>query len=805
MSPDVVGLVAAGEPQLLVRAGVVYGARLVAAPPVLALPAGEPAWQLSAGAGGTLADVVAVPCPAVLAPLRAGQVRVGLRAVGVNFRDVVVALGMLPGQGPVLGSEGAGVVVEVGPGVSGLAVGDAVLGLVGGVSPLAVADARVLAVVPPGWSFTEAASVPVAFLTACYGLADLGGLGVGESVLIHAGTGGVGMAAVQLARHGGAQVFVTASRAKWDTLRDMGFDEDHIGDSRTLEFEQKFRAVTGGRGIDVVLNSLAGEFVDASLRLLASGGRFVEMGKTDIRDPQTIAEQYRGVGYRAFDLAEAGPERIEAMLGQLMGLFAAGRLQRLPVRAFDVRCAPQAYRFVSQARHIGKVVLSMPALRAEVLAAGTVLITGGTGMAGAATARHLVHGYGVRHVVLASRTGLRAPGAAALVEELTQAGATVQVAACDVADRDAAAGLLERIGEQGPPLSGVIHAAGTLDDAVITSLTPQRLDAVLAAKVDAAWNLHELTRDLGLSMFVLFSSVAATVGAPGQGNYAAANAFLDALAASRHAAGRPAISLAWGLWEQPSTMTAHLSGRDLARIRRGGLAALTPAQALALFDAALAIDHPTVAPARLDHTMLDDPALTAELPPLFSALIRPRRRIVDNDASTATSVLAQRLHRLDPQAQHDLLVDMVCTQAAAVLGHPSPADIDPAAAFQDLGFDSLTAVELRNRLKTATGLTLPPTLIFDHPTPTAVAGFCGAQLNGTGNGANDLSILEEELKKVEELVVAIGASEKQRVADRLRALLGTITDNEPRLGKRIQAATTPDEVFQLIDSEFGES
>jgi 4-hydroxyphenylalkanoate synthase len=802
---DLVGLVATGEPQLVVRASGVYGARLVAAPPVLAPPVGESGWQLAAGAGGTLADVVIAPCPAVQAPLRAGQVRLAMAAVGVNFRDVLVALGIYPGPAPVLGAEGAGVVVEVGPGVSGLAVGDRVVGLVGGAGPLAVADAQVLAPMPPGWSFTHAAAVPVAFLTAWYGLADLGGLCAGESVLIHAGTGGVGMAAVQLARHWGAQVFVTASRTKWDTLRAMGFDDDHIGDSRTLEFERKFRAVSGGRGVDVVLNSLAGEFIDASLRLLAPGGRLIEMGKTDIRDPEAIATTYPGVVYRAFDLVEAGPERLKAMLAEVMGLFAAGRLQRLPVRAWDVRCAPEAYRFLSQARHIGKVVLTMPSMLAEALAAGTVLITGGTGMAGAATARHLVTTYGVGHVVLVSRAGEHAAGAAELVAELVHAGASVRVVACDVADRDAAAQLVAQLAQQGPPLSGVVHAAGTLDDAVITSLTPDRVDAVLAAKVDAAWNLHELTRDLGLSVFVLFSSMAGVVGSPGQANYAAANAFLDGLAASRRAAGLAAISLAWGLWEQPSTMTAHLSGRDLARIRRSGLAAMTPTQALELFDAALALDNPTVAPARLDHTMLDDAALTAELPPLFSALIRPRRRIVDNDTTATTSVLAQRLDALDPQAQHDLLVDMVRSQAAAVLGRPSPADIDPAAAFQDLGFDSLTAVELRNRLKTATGLTLPPTLIFDHPTPAAVAGFCGAQLIGTGIGATDLSLLEEELKKVEELVVAIGASEKQHVADRLRALLGTITDSEPRLGKRIQAATTPDEVFQLIDSEFGES
>jgi acyl transferase domain-containing protein/acyl-coenzyme A synthetase/AMP-(fatty) acid ligase/NADPH:quinone reductase-like Zn-dependent oxidoreductase/acyl carrier protein len=728
---DAAVLAAAGETQLLVRGGAVHAARLVPAPPLLALPAGGSAWRLAAGGGGTLDDLVIQPCPEAQAALQAGQVRVAVAAVGVNFRDVVAALGMYPGEAPLLGAEGAGVVIETGPGVAGVAVGDPVMGLLGGAGPLAVVDQQLLVKMPRGWSLAQAAGVPVVFLTALYGLTDLAAIRAGESVLVHAATGGVGMAAVQLARQWGVEVFVTASRGKWDTLRAMGFDEEHIGDSRTLEFEEKFLSVTEGRGVDVVLNSLAGEFVDASLRLLAHGGRFIEMGKTDIRDAQAIATQYPGVRYRAFDLAEAGPQRIEAMLGELRELFDTQVLHKLPVTTWDVRCAAQAFRFISQARQIGKVVLTMPSALADGLAEGTVLITGATGMVGAVLARHLVSAYGVRHVVLASRRGDRAEGAAELAAELKRAGADVQVLACDVADREAVAGLLAQLAQRCPPLRGVIHAAGVLDDAVITSLTPDRVDAVLRAKVDAAWNLHELTRDLDLSMFVLCSSIAATVGAPGQGNYAAANAFLDGLATHRRAVGLPGVSLAWGLWEQPSAMTAHLSGRDLARIGRSGLAAMNPEQALKLFDAALAIDHPVAMATRLDRAALNAQATSGGLPALFGGLARrPRRRLIDDtvDAAQSMSVLAQRLHGLAPDRQHDLLVGMVCLQAAAVLGHPAPEDIDPNTPFQDLGFDSLSAVELRNRLKTATGLTLPPTLIFDHPSPTAAADYIGASI-----------------------------------------------------------------------------
>jgi acyl carrier protein len=352
---------------------------------------------------------------------------------------------------------------------------------------------------------------------------------------------------------------------------------------------------------------------------------------------------------------------------------------------------------------------------------GAVLITGGTGMVGAVLARHVVRRYGVRHVVLASRGGERAEGVGELVAELSQAGARVQVVACDVADRQAVAGLLAGLSEQFA-LSAVIHAAGVLDDAVVGSLSAEGMDVVLAPKVDGAWNLHELTRDLDLSAFVLCSSVAGVAGAPGQGNYAAGNAFLDALAAYRQAGGLPGVSVAWGWWAQASAMTGHLGGRDLARMSRGGLAPLSAGEALELFDAGVALDRPCVVAARLDQGALRELAAVGGVPPLLRGLVRgPVRRLVDNDAGASVSALAQRLRGLSSVEQHHLLRELVCAQVAIVLGGPSEDDVDPDKTFQDLGFDSLTAVELRNRLKTTTGLPLSPTLIFDYPTPTAIA------------------------------------------------------------------------------------
>ncbi|CDO89147.1 erythronolide synthase, modules 3 and 4 [Mycobacterium triplex] len=718
-------VVAAGEPQVLLRGGTTYIARVNGSRAVdgILVPPAEGPWRLGISNAGTFENLCLEPVPNAGAPLEPGQVRVALRAIATNFRDVMITLGMFT-HDALLGGEGAGVVVEVGPGVTEFAVGDSVYGFFpDGSGTLVPGDIRLLLPKPAEWSYAEAAAISAVFTTAYMAFIHLADVKPGQRVLVHAAAGGVGMAAVQLGRHLGLEIFATASRGKWNTLRAMGFDDDHIGDSRTCEFEEKFRAVTGGRGMDVVLDSLAGEFVDASLRLVAPGGVFLEMGKTDIRDPGVVAREYPGVRYRAFDLFEPGRPRMHQWMLELAELFDSGVLRPLPVTTFDVRRARSALRYLSQARHIGKVVLTLP----EAWAAGTVLITGGTGMAGSTLARHLVAHHGVQNLVLLSRRGSDTPGSAELVAELEAAGARVKVAACDAADRAALAAVIADI----PQLSGVIHAAGVLDDAVVTSLTPERVDAVLRAKVDAAWNLHELTRDLDVSAFVMFSSMAGLVGSSGQANYAAGNTFLDGLAAHRRAHGLPAISLGWGLWDQASAMTGGLDAADLARLSRDGILALSCDEAMELFDTALIVDEPFVAPARIDLAALR--AHTAAVPPMFTDLLNaPARRRVDDSlaAAKSKSALAHRLHGLSEPEQHAVLLDLVRSHIATVLGNTTVEAIDPDKAFQDLGFDSLTAVEMRNRLKTATGLALSPTLIFDYPTPNGLAGYIRKELGG---------------------------------------------------------------------------
>jgi polyketide synthase 12 len=716
----------AGEPQVLLRGGQAYTARVRGSRTVdgILVPPADGPWRLGISSAGTFENLRLEPVPNAGAPLQPGQVRVALRAIAANFRDIMITLGMFTHDG-LLGGEGAGVVVEVGPGVTEFAVGDSVYGFFpDGHGTLVAGDVRILQPMPADWSYAEAAAISAVFTTAYMAFVHLADVKPGQRVLVHAAAGGVGMAAVQLARHLGLEVFATASRGKWNTLRAMGFDDDHIADSRSLEFEDKFRAVTGGRGMDVVLDSLAGEFVDASLRLVAPGGIFLEMGKTDIRDPGAIAQEYPGVRYRAFDLFEPGRPRMHQWMVDLAELFDAGVLRPLPVTTFDIRRAEAALRYLSQARHTGKVVMTMP----DAWATGTVLITGGIGMAGAVLARHVVARHGARHLVLVSRRGPDADRARELAAELSAAGAQVQVVACDAADREALAKVIADIPVQ-HPLSAVIHAAGVLDDGVVTSLTPERVDAVLRPKVDAAWNLHELTRDLNVSAFVMFSSMAGLVGSSGQANYGAANSFLDALAAHRRVHRLPAVSLGWGLWDQASAMTGNLDAADRARLGRDGILALSSEEAMELFDTALIVDEPFMAAARIDLSALRAHAVA--VPPMFTDLVNtPTRRKVDDSlaAAKSKSALAHRLQGLSELEQHAVVLDLVRSHIATVLGTITPKAIDPDKAFQELGFDSLTAVEMRNRLKAVTGLGLSPTLIFDYPTPNGLASYIRAEL-----------------------------------------------------------------------------
>ncbi|OEJ37966.1 hypothetical protein BGK70_07285 [Streptomyces agglomeratus] len=433
---------------------------------------------------------------------------------------------------------------------------------------------------------------------------------------------------------------------------------------------------------------------------------------------------------------------------------------------------------------------------------GTVLITGGTGTLGRLVARHLAATHGVRHLLLTSRRGPAADGVEQLRAECAATGTELTVAACDAADPEALRATLESV-PAGHPLTAVVHAAGVLDDATLEALTPEQLHAVLRPKADAAWNLHRLTAHLDLAAFVLYSSVTGVIGTPGQANYAAANAFLDGLAAHRHAHGQPATSLAWGYWAESSGMTGHLSQADVARMARTGVDALPTEEALALFDAALASGQPVLTPARITTTRLRELARTAPLPAVLRGLVRSPSRRTAGAAEPGGDSWERRLSALAEPEQRALLLELVTGHAATVLGG-APGTIEAGRAFKELGFDSLTAVELRNRLSAATGLRLAATVVFNHPTAAALAAHL-QELLATGAAPDDNP---SALARLDLLEAALGsldpADENTRdaVAGRLQALLRKVERPSGDLTREILSAT-PDEIFELIDNRLG--
>ncbi|MFJ9698005.1 SDR family NAD(P)-dependent oxidoreductase, partial [Kitasatospora sp. NPDC101183] len=516
--------------------------------------------------------------------------------------------------------------------------------------------------------------------------------------------------------------------------------------------------------------------------------------------------QQTGVTYTHFDMHQTGPDHIHHMLQELTQLLEDGDLPPLPTFSRSVHSAHSVLRHLAAGQHVGKLALTIPQ---PLDTNGTVLITGGTGTLGAHIARHLTTRHGIRHLLLLSRSGPNAPQARALVEELAELGTVATVLAADAADLDALTAALDTVPAE-HPLTAVVHAAGILDDATLANLTPQHLHTVLRPKIDAAWNLHHTTRHHNLTAFLLLSSAAGTLGTPGQANYAAANAALDALAHHRHTHGQPATSIAYGLWNDTSTLTTHA---DHTRMSRGGVLPLSTEHGLALLDDALAAHQPVVTALRLDGGASEVPAL------LQGVLRAPLRKAATATGAPAGPDLKERLTGLPGARQRRLVLDLVRAEAAAVLAHPDPDRLAPDQPFKDLGFDSLTAVELRNRLRTATGLPLPTTLVFDHPTPEALAAAVLAELAPEPASANT-AVLEgiEQLEALlGEFTVATGEPDgasgprgREEVTARLRALLRGWDD--ARSGTGVQEdldalvdldTADDDELLSALERELG--
>ncbi|MEE8526152.1 MAG: SDR family NAD(P)-dependent oxidoreductase [Thermoanaerobaculia bacterium] len=721
-----------GEDQLAFRDGVRHVARLVPkSEGELPVPTDRP-YRLAVSKPG-LENLTLEPA-ARSAP-GVGEVEIQVRATGLNFRDVLNAMGLYPGDAGPLGGECAGEIVALGPGVEDLAVGDPVLAMApGSFSTWVTVPAALVAAKPPSLCFEQAATIPIAFLTASGCLHQLAGMKSGDRVLIHSAAGGVGMAAVQLAQRCGAEVFATASPGKWPVLEALGVE--HVMSSRNLEFAAQVMHRTGGRGVDVVLNSLTEEFIPASLEVLVAEGRFVEIGKRGIWAPEQVAQKRRDVSYFIFDLAEKverEPERIGSELRELAADLERGSLRPLPREVFPVPEVARAFRHMARAQHTGKIVVTHadPASAPEVvLGDRTYLITGGLGSLGLQVARWMVE-RGARHLLLVGRRGASEVAAKA-VAEMEAAGAEIVLAQADVSQREEIAAVLARSRESMPPLAGVVHAAGVLDDGALMRQDWPRFAAVLAPKVAGAFNLHALTSDAPLDFLVLFSSMASLLGPPGQASYAAANAFLDALAHHRQNRRLPALSLSWGPWAEAGMAAGDGWGATGARplAPRQGLESLerlllrTRVAQGGIYGGAVHLGVIEADWAKY----LESLGTAGRPPPLLSGLARePQPR--HGSASAEEDKVLERLEAAPPGRRLDLLADYVRELASEVMELESPQRLlGTGQGFFELGMDSLMALELRSRLEHGLKLVLAPPVIFDYPEIESLARHLAGRL-----------------------------------------------------------------------------
>jgi acyl transferase domain-containing protein/NADPH:quinone reductase-like Zn-dependent oxidoreductase len=660
------------------------------------------------------------------APLRPDEVRVEILAAGLNFRDVLMTLALYPGHSAPLGAECVGRIVETGAAVHGLSAGDRVMGYVpASLATEAVTPASALLPMPEGMTAEAAAALPVAFMTASYGLEKIAGLRKGQRILIHAAAGGVGLAALQLARRTGAEIFATAGSAEKRALV-LALGAAHVFSSRSIDFADHVLGLTSGRGVDVVLNSLTGPFIPASLRTLADGGCFLELGKREILSPEAVAAQRPGVRYVAYDLSQeiaADPALAGGLMRPILDGIAAGELRPLPVTVFPLERARDAMRFMAQGRHIGKLVLRNTSAAGEpapppVSPAGTYWITGGLGALGRETARWLVR-RGARHLVLSSRGGRAADPE--LMHELQQAAVDCRVIAADAGDRDRMAEAFAEIRRTMPPLRGVIHAAGVLHDAALINQRWTDGAEIRRGKVDGAWILHELTRDLPLDFFVLYSAAAVVLGGTGQAWYAAANAELDGLAQYRRRIGLPALSVAWGPWAGAG-MAAELSRRTPDTWAARGLGTIDPATGFAELERLLADRSAYGAVIPIDDWERFLGRLPRGVDRAFFADVSMRASPAVATARPGTD-LPGRLKAMPAGQRREALMTALVGHARHVIGLDAGTPLDLAIPLREMGLDSLMAVELRNVLVQAGGKPLPATLLFDYPEIDRLAAF----------------------------------------------------------------------------------
>ncbi|MXW22418.1 MAG: SDR family NAD(P)-dependent oxidoreductase [Candidatus Dadabacteria bacterium] len=686
----------------------------------------QSAWALAPDPDGIFDKPYVKPLPA--RSLEPKEVRIAVRAAGMNFWDVFRSLGFIEEEN--LGKEMCGHVLDVGSEVSTVSVGDHVVGLGFGGAFAAETIIREELVVPapPGIPATGLATVPNVYVSAAFSY-ELSGLNAGDRVLIHAGAGGVGLAAIQLAHAAGAEVYATASELKRPYLRSIGVE--HVFDSRTTKFGEEILEATDGAGVDVVLNSLTGEgFIEASLSCLAQGGRFVELARRDILSEEEMAEVRPDVAYSILELdvlKKTEPACVGRVFQEVMERIAAGELKPLIHSSWPLAEAGAALRFMRSGRHIGKIVLTNSPLQTGRLREDrTYLVTGGLGGIGCAVAGWLAdHGAGT--IVLNGRRSPD-PEVEKEIDSLRERGFTVRVELADVTDTAAVDDMLGRMDRELPPLGGVIHSVGVLSDASLSNQSWESFEQVLWPKVLGAWHLHRATAERDLEFFILFSSRVGVMGNPGQSNHAAANAFLDQLAAHRRAVGLPGQAIAWGAWSEIGEAAEQRDRIERQRSALGGRW-FTPQQGLRAFDRLVRQDVTNSVVMSMDWEVFEE--AVEDRPSLLEDLISTSLK-ADTDSPAQTDDLMSRVRKTTVAEREGMLVSFLQGEVQAVLRLPSTPT--PTVGFFDLGMDSLMAVELRNRLNRAFAgeYVVSNTAVFDYPDITTLARYLGDELGQLG-------------------------------------------------------------------------
>ncbi len=684
---------------------------------------------------GTLEQLTLQSTPRVLPG--AGEIEIEVHASGLNFRDVLNVLGMYPGDAGALGSECSGVVSAVGEGVHDFAIGDAVIAFASAsfathvIAPIGLTVRK-----PDSISFAEAASLPNAYVTAAFALQVAGKIQKGQRVLVHAALGGVGLAAVRLARAVGAEVIATAGSPE-KRARALEEGASHAFDSRSISFADDVLRVTDGHGVDLVVNSLAGDFIEAGMRVVAPGGCFIELGKNEIWTPAEAAARMPAVRYVIVDVGKEilrdMPFVREIFVG-LVDAVASGTLAPLPIEPYALEDAVSAFRHMAMARHMGKVVLE-PAVRGgarsiAVRADSTYLVTGGLGGLGLAVAEWLAAA-GARSLVLLGR---RAPGTEvdAALTRMRENGVRIETCMVDVSDSAAVTAVWRDVLTTLPPLRGIVHAAGTTADASLAFQDMDHYDKVATAKIRGTWNLHEVSAADTLDFFILFSSSSATFGSPGQAPYAAANAFLDSFAAWRRARGEVATSFGWGAWRQVGMATA-VPEATRRKWAEGGIGLLETDAALDAMARMADGTDAVVQVIAMDRTRVLSHA-SADVRSLLGATETARA-----DGDRAEHAIVADLRAANAADRHSMLRAHIRAQVRAVLGLAAGSEPDDGQGLSELGMDSLMATELRTRLQRSLAQPLPSTLAFEHPTIGALTVFLMEALDLTGPTAVETS------------------------------------------------------------------